>query len=210
MNGRSSDGLGAPRLVFPNWRIAREATLEELCLAFVDRSRAENLSTATQRYYRQTCERWLRFCAERILVDPRDVSPDHLTAYSSWLQAGGNNKQSVATWLRGVRALMSWAELRGYVELSPFRMWKLKQPRLPAQRGFGATDVRRGPPDAFACAGRPEVGRAVERVFERLDLSGLPQGRAVAPASRISVLEQFEAGAPARYRRAGQSIRTLG
>ena len=34
-------------------------------------------------------------------------------------------------------------ELRGYIELSPFRMWKLKQPKLPAQRGFSAVDVRR-------------------------------------------------------------------
>ncbi len=142
MNGRSRDDVGEPRLVFPKWRVPREASLDELCLAFMDRSRAENLSPATQRYYRQTSERWLRFCAERRLTDPRDVSPDHLTAYSGWLQAGGNNKQSVATWLRGVRALMSWAELRGYVELSPFRMWKLKQPKLPAQRGFSATDVR--------------------------------------------------------------------
>jgi len=143
VNGRSHDEQNEPRLVFPKWRVAREATLEDLCLAFIDRSRAENLSPATQRYYRQTSDRWLRFCAERQINDPREVSPDHLTAYSGWLQAGGNNKQSVATWLRGVRALMSWAELRGYVELSPFRMWKLKQPKLPAQRGFGATDVRR-------------------------------------------------------------------
>jgi hypothetical protein len=37
---------------------------------------------------------------------------------------------------------MSWAELRGFIELSPFRMWKLKQPKLSAQRGFGAADVR--------------------------------------------------------------------
>src|SRR5919202_4684353 len=44
-----------------------------------------------------------------------------LTAYAGWLQAGGNNKQSVASWLRGIRALMSRAELRGYLELSPFR-----------------------------------------------------------------------------------------
>lgn len=76
MNGRSHDEQGEPGLVFPKWRVAREATLEELCLAFVDRSRAENLSPATQRYYRQTSERWLRFCAERQLIDPRDVSPD--------------------------------------------------------------------------------------------------------------------------------------
>ena len=143
MNWRAQDGIGEPRLVFPKWRVAREATLAELSAGFVDRSRAENLSTATQRYYRQTCERWLRFCAERALSDPRAVSPDHLTAYAGWLQETGNNKQSVATWLRGVRALFSWAELRGYVELSPFRMWKLKQPKLPAQRGFGASDVRR-------------------------------------------------------------------
>jgi integrase/recombinase XerD len=71
------------------------------------------------------------------------VSPDHLTDYAGWLQAGRNNKQSVATWLRGVRALMSWAELRGYIELSPFRLWKLKQPKLPAQRGFSSAEVRR-------------------------------------------------------------------
>src|SRR5919202_577045 len=44
-----------------------------------------------------------------------------LTAYAGWLQAGGNNKQSVASWLRGIRALMIRAELRGYLELSPFR-----------------------------------------------------------------------------------------
>jgi site-specific recombinase XerD len=95
------------------------------------------------RYYGQACERWLRFCAERGLSDPRVVSPDHLTDSSSWLQAAGSGKQSVATWLRGVRALMSWAELRGFIELSPFRMWKLTQPKLPAQRGFSASDVRR-------------------------------------------------------------------
>lgn len=132
-----------PRLVFPKWRVAREASLEELCLAFLDRGRAENLAPATQKYYRQTADRWLRFCAEQGLSDPREVSPDHLTEYSGWLQASGNNKQSVATWLRGVRALLSWAELRGYIEMTPFRMWKLKQPKLPAQRGFGAAEVRR-------------------------------------------------------------------
>jgi integrase/recombinase XerD len=143
VNGRPNEDVGAPRLVFPKWRVAREATVAELCLAFVDRARAENLSRATERYYRQTSERWLRFCDEQHLTDPREVSPDHLTAYAGWLQAGGNNKQSVATWLRGVRALMSWAELRGFIELSPFRLWKLKQPKLPAQRGFGAADVRR-------------------------------------------------------------------
>jgi integrase/recombinase XerD len=143
MNGWNSESQSEPRLVFPRWRIARDATLEELCLAFADRGRAENLAAATQRYYKQTTDRWLRFCAERKLHDPRDVSPDHLTAYAGWLQEGGNNKQSVATWLRGVRALLSWAELRGYIELSPFRMWKLKQPKLPAQRGFAAIEVRR-------------------------------------------------------------------
>jgi hypothetical protein len=137
MNGWNSEPSAEPRLIFPKWRVAREATLAELCAAFVDRAHAENLSLATQRYYRQTTERWLRFCAEHGLGDPREVSPDHLTEYSGWLQAGGNNRQSVATWLRGVRALLSWAELRGYIELSPFRMWKLKQPKLPAQRGFG-------------------------------------------------------------------------
>ena len=118
VNGRGHEDVGEPHLVFPKWRVAREANLEELCAAFVDRASAENLSPATQRYYRQTSERWLRFCAERGLTDPREVSPDHLTSYAGWLQAGGNNKQSVATWLRGVRALMSWAELRGYVESS--------------------------------------------------------------------------------------------
>jgi hypothetical protein len=44
-----------PRLVLPSWRISREATLTELCTAFVDRSRAEGLSPATERYYRQAC-----------------------------------------------------------------------------------------------------------------------------------------------------------
>ena len=38
---------------------------------------------------------------------------------------------------------MSWAELRGDIELSPFWLWKLRQPKLPAQRGFGAVEVRR-------------------------------------------------------------------
>jgi integrase/recombinase XerD len=141
MKAAEAGGI-APRLVFPKWRVAREATLAEVCDGFLDRARAEDLAPATQRYYRQTSERWLRFCAEQRLTDPRDVSPDHLTAYSGWLQAAGNSKQSVATWLRGVRALMSWAELRGFIELSPFRMWKLKQPKLAAQRGFGAADVR--------------------------------------------------------------------
>ena len=70
-----------------------------------------------------------------MLVRPGDSIPASFV--------GGNGKQSVATWLRGMRALMSSAELRGYIELSPFRMWKLKQPKLPAQRGFSADDVRR-------------------------------------------------------------------
>ena len=118
-----------PRLVLPTWRISREATLTELCTAFVDRSRAEGLSPATERYYRQACGHWLRFCEQRGLTDPRAVSPDHLTDYANWLQGRRNSKQSVATWLRGLRAMMSWAELRGFVELSPFRMWKLKQPK---------------------------------------------------------------------------------
>ena len=113
MSRRVSEASIEPRLVFPKWRIARDATLEELCAAFNDRGHAEDLAPATQRYYRQTSERWLRFCAEARVSDPREVSPDHLTAYAGWLQAGGNNKQSVATWLRGVRALLSWAELRG-------------------------------------------------------------------------------------------------
>ncbi|MBV9323487.1 MAG: tyrosine-type recombinase/integrase [Chloroflexi bacterium] len=133
----------APRLALPRWRIARDATLTELCAAFVDRGRAEGLSPATESYYRRACDHWLRFCHQRGLSDPRVVSPDHLTDYAGWLQAGHFNKQSVATWLRGVRALMSWAELRGYIELSPFRLWKLKQPKLPAQRGFSTGDVRR-------------------------------------------------------------------
>jgi len=131
VNGINRD-VAEPRLLFPKWRVPREATLPELCAAFVDRAHAANLAAATERYYRQTTDRWLRFCAQRGLSDPRDVSPDHLTDYSSWLQAEGNSKQSIATWLRGVRALMSWAELRGYIELSPFRLWKLKQPKLPA------------------------------------------------------------------------------
>jgi integrase/recombinase XerD len=131
------------RLTLPRWRVAREARLPELCQAFVERARAEDLSPATQRYYRQACEKWLRFCAERRLEDPREVSPDHLTEYSSWLQAAGSNRQSMATWIRGVRAMLSWAELRGFIELSPFRMWKLNQPRLPAQQGFVAGEVRR-------------------------------------------------------------------
>lgn len=142
-----------------SWRIAREATLADLCAAFVDRRRAENLSPATVRYYRQTSERWLRFCAEQELSDPRDVAPDHPTAYAAWFQAGGNNKQSVATWLRGVRALMSWAELRGYIELSPFRLWKLKQqPKLPAQRG-----LRRKRGAAHGGPGRPPARQPAAR-----------------------------------------------
>jgi integrase/recombinase XerD len=141
---RREQQVGAtPRLALPSWRVAREAALTDLCAAFIDRGRAEGLSPATVRYYGQACERWLRFCGERGLSDPRVVSPDHLTDYSSWLQAAGSGKQSVATWLRVVRALMSWAELRGFIELSPFRMWKLNQPKLPAQRGFSASDVQR-------------------------------------------------------------------
>jgi site-specific recombinase XerD len=136
-------GASAPRLALPSWRIAREATLTDLCTAFVDRCRAEGLSPATERYYRQAGSHWLRFCEPLGLTDPRAVSPDHLTDYASWLQARGNGKQSVATRLRGIRALLSWAELRGYIELSRFRMWKLKQPKLPAQRGFSGADVRR-------------------------------------------------------------------
>jgi hypothetical protein len=49
MNWRSGDGPPEPRLVFPRWRIARDATLSELTAAFIDRSRSENLSLATQR-----------------------------------------------------------------------------------------------------------------------------------------------------------------
>ncbi len=148
----------SPQLVLPRWRLAREATLEQLCAAFVDRCRAESLAPATERYYRQACHKWLRFCAEKGLADPRAVAPEHLTDYSAWLQAGGNNKQSVATWIRGVRALLSWAELRGYIEFSPFRMWKLRQPRLPAQRGQGGR--RLGP-------GRSEQTRTFRRARAR-------------------------------------------
>jgi hypothetical protein len=64
--------------------------MAELSLAFIDRSRSENLSPATQRYYRQTSDRWLRFCEEHRLTDPRELSPDRLTAYAGRLQAGGN------------------------------------------------------------------------------------------------------------------------
>lgn len=112
MNSHSRAAPG-PALVLPRWPIAREATLAKLCTAFENRSRAEGLAPATQRYYRQTCGKWLRFCAEQGHQDPRQVEPDHLTDYAAWLRAGGNNKQSVAAWLRGVRALFSWAELRG-------------------------------------------------------------------------------------------------
>jgi hypothetical protein len=69
----------APRLALPRWRIARDATLAELCTAFVDRSRAEGLSPATESYYRRACDHWLRFCHQHGLSDPRVVSPDHLT-----------------------------------------------------------------------------------------------------------------------------------
>jgi hypothetical protein len=57
VSGLNSDGFAEPRLVFPKWRIAREATIEQLCEAFVDRARAENLAPMTQRYYRQTSVR---------------------------------------------------------------------------------------------------------------------------------------------------------
>jgi integrase/recombinase XerD len=140
---RTHTDASAPRLALPSWRIARDATLVELCAAFVDRSHAEGLSRATESYYRRACDHWLMFCEQHAVTDPRMVSPDHLTDYAGWLHGRDYNKQSVATWLRGVRALMSWAELRGYIELSPFRLWKLKQPRLPAQRGFTAGEVRR-------------------------------------------------------------------
>ena len=140
---RHADRNPTGRLAFPSWRLSREATLNELCTAFIDRGRAEGLSTATERYYRQASAKWLAFCQHKVLDDPRLVSPDHLTEYASWLQLSGSGKQSVATYLRGVRALMSWAELRGFIELSPFRMWKLKQPKLPAQRGVSTNDVRR-------------------------------------------------------------------
>src|SRR5579871_166809 len=140
---RADSDAAASRLVLPSWRIARNATLVELCTAFIDRGRAEGLSPATHAYYRRACDHWLRFCQQKRLSDPRLISPDHLTEYAGWLHSRGYNKQSTATWLRGVRALMSWAELRGYIELSPFRMWKLKQPKLPAQRGFSTSDVRR-------------------------------------------------------------------
>jgi hypothetical protein len=63
MSGRATGALDSPRLIFPKWRVAREATLGELCAGFVDRARADNLAAATKRYYRQTTERWLRFCA---------------------------------------------------------------------------------------------------------------------------------------------------
>jgi hypothetical protein len=82
MNGWNAETPSESRLIFPKWRVARDATLLELCVAFVDRGRAEDLAPATQRYYRQTTDRWLRFCAERNLSDPRDVSPDHLTEYA--------------------------------------------------------------------------------------------------------------------------------
>jgi hypothetical protein len=52
MTGVNRD-VAEPRLMFPKWRIARDATLEELCKAFVDRARAENLAPATERYYRE-------------------------------------------------------------------------------------------------------------------------------------------------------------
>src|SRR4030088_2271968 len=89
---RTDISATAARLALPSWRVARETTMTDLCTAFVDRSRAEGLSPATERYYRQACGHWLRFCDQRRLSEPRVISPDHLTAYSSWLQAGGNSK----------------------------------------------------------------------------------------------------------------------
>jgi hypothetical protein len=62
---RSETNATMPRLALPSWRVSREATLTELCAAFVDRSRAEGLAPATERYYRQACTQWLRFCERR-------------------------------------------------------------------------------------------------------------------------------------------------
>src|SRR5262245_16437315 len=88
--GRTADGPSRRQARVPashlcKWRRAREATVHELCAAFVDRAHAENLAAATERYYRQTTHRWLRFCAQQGLIDPREVSPHHLTDNRGWL-----------------------------------------------------------------------------------------------------------------------------
>ncbi len=136
------------RLIFPKWRVPRDATLERLCALFLDRCSADELSPKTERYYRQACDKWLTFCRKAELADPRDVSPDDLRGYKSWLEdasnhARGNNALSVATWLRGVRALFSWAEQNRYIEYSPFHEFKPKQPKLPPQKGFTSGEVLR-------------------------------------------------------------------
>lgn len=128
--------------------MSREATLPDLYQLFLDRCEDDGLKPKTIRYYGQCRDKFLRFCAEKALSDPREVSPDHLADYKKWLQdpsnhPHGNNGQSVATWERGVRALFSWAELKNYVDYSPFNDYRIKQPKLQPQEGFSADEVRR-------------------------------------------------------------------
>jgi integrase/recombinase XerD len=124
--------------------VSKEASIEELCTAFLARCRADGLAPATEQNYRRACAKFRAFVEPLGVTDPREVSPAHLSAFAGALADDhGYNKQSVAKWLRDVRALFAWGERHGYLDLSPFRRYSYKAPKLPVRRGFSADEVRR-------------------------------------------------------------------
>jgi hypothetical protein len=74
-----------PRLALPSWRISREATLTELCTAFIDRSRAEGLSPATERYFHSPS--W-----QRVVFPSRASLGVHRLAERGQLSEEGNTR----------------------------------------------------------------------------------------------------------------------
>lgn len=145
----------------PAWYKPRSASLSGLVQAFLfEHVGGEGLAEGTHTVYTQALSQWLAWCATHHVDDPRQVSPETLTVYATFQRTRPAttsrfasparpqaprplSEHTVSKYLRALRTLFAWAELHGYVELSPFRRWKLRQPTLPVQRGFTAEEVRR-------------------------------------------------------------------
>lgn len=188
-------------LPLPQWRVRRNETLELAVAHFLrdcqQRVSADLLSPHTLRQYSQGLGYWLDFCARQHppLADPREIAPDHLAAYAAWLAGRGNNRISVATWLRIVRAMLNWARQRGYLDYSPFDDFRIRQPKLPTQPGFTAEEVRRMLDAALAQRLHPLRDAAIllllwdcalRRIeITRLDLEDVIEGEHLAGAITV-------------------------
>src|SRR5438552_4139934 len=98
-----------------NRRVTREPTIEDLCLEFLARGRAKNLSPSTIEWYERHARAFARWCTSEGIVLARELQCAHLDDFLEALHGTGAAANTVRGAAQTIKALSRFGFRKGHI-----------------------------------------------------------------------------------------------